>query len=168
MMPNFFQKFHVGRISKYSLTCLLLVLTTFSFVQGAYAQAAGDTFVHLFEWKWTDIAEECEQFLGPNGYKAIQISPPQESPIINDPPNPWWSRYQPVSYQLEGRSGTRTEFADMVTRCKTAGVEIYADAVINHMTGVYGQDNVPGGPPWSGVAGTQFSDYTYPHPDASL
>lgn len=23
--------------------------------------------VHLFEWKWTDIADECENFLGPKG-----------------------------------------------------------------------------------------------------
>ena len=22
-------------------------------------------FVHLFEWKWSDIAAECERFLGP-------------------------------------------------------------------------------------------------------
>ena len=28
--------------------------------------AAGDVFVHLFEWKWTDIAAECESVLGPN------------------------------------------------------------------------------------------------------
>jgi alpha-amylase len=24
--------------------------------------------VHLFEWKWLDIAQECEEFLGPKGY----------------------------------------------------------------------------------------------------
>lgn len=23
--------------------------------------------VHLFEWKWLDIADECENFLGPKG-----------------------------------------------------------------------------------------------------
>lgn len=23
--------------------------------------------VHLFEWKWLDIADECETFLGPKG-----------------------------------------------------------------------------------------------------
>ena len=26
-----------------------------------------DTYVHLFEWRWPDIALECENFLGPNG-----------------------------------------------------------------------------------------------------
>lgn len=30
--------------------------------------------VHLFEWKWTDIALECERFLGPNGYAGVQVT----------------------------------------------------------------------------------------------
>lgn len=29
--------------------------------------------VHMFEWKWEDIAIECVQFLGPNGFKGIQV-----------------------------------------------------------------------------------------------
>src|SRR2546429_8818633 len=40
--------------------------------------AAGDVFVHLFEWKWTDIATECETVLGPARFRAGQVSPPQE------------------------------------------------------------------------------------------
>ena len=32
-----------------------------------------DVFVHLFEWKWTDVARECEQFLAPAGYCAVQV-----------------------------------------------------------------------------------------------
>ena len=35
-------------------------------------------FVHLFEWKWTDVATECEEYLGPNGFYAVQTSPPME------------------------------------------------------------------------------------------
>jgi alpha-amylase len=30
--------------------------------------------VHLFEWKWTDIAAECENFLQYYGYGAVQVS----------------------------------------------------------------------------------------------
>lgn len=30
--------------------------------------------VHLFEWKWNDIADECENFLAPKGYGAVQVS----------------------------------------------------------------------------------------------
>lgn len=33
-----------------------------------------DVMVHLFEWKWHDIADECERFLAPKGYGGIQVS----------------------------------------------------------------------------------------------
>jgi alpha-amylase len=116
--------------------------------------AAGDVFVHLFEWKWTDIAAECENVLGPAGFHAVQVSPPEEHSL--EPPNyPWSERYQPVSYSIErSRSGTGTEFAGMVTRCKAAGVGIIVDAVINHMT------NYPS--PGVGSNGTSYSKYEYP------
>lgn len=29
--------------------------------------------VHLFEWKWSDIALECERFLAPNGFAGVQV-----------------------------------------------------------------------------------------------
>jgi alpha-amylase len=106
-------------------------------------------FVQLFEWDWTDIADECENVLGPAGYTAVQVSPPNEH--IEGPA--WWARYQPVSYKIESRNGTREEFADMVARCDAAGVGIYADAVINHMAGF---------PEGTGVAGSAFAEYDYP------
>lgn len=113
--------------------------------------AAGDVFVHLFEWKWSDIASECEAVLGPAGFRAVQVSPPQEHAVING--HPWWQRYQPVSYSIaRSRSGTRAEFTDMVNRCKAAGVGIYVDAVINHMTAGAG----------TGSAGTVYTKYSYP------
>ncbi len=115
--------------------------------------AAGDVSVHLFEWRWVDIAAECETVLGPAGVKAVQISPPQEHSIT--PSYDWSERYQPVSYSLvHSRSGTDVEFSDMVNRCKAVGVDIIADAVINHMT------NYPS--PGVGSNGTSYSKYEYP------
>jgi len=115
--------------------------------------AAGDVFVHLFEWRWTDIAAECENVLGPAGFTAVQISPPEEHSI--EPTYPWSERYQPVSYSIaHSRSGTGAEFGDMVNRCKAVGVGIIADAVINHMT------NYPS--PGLGSNGTAYSKYNYP------
>src|SRR2546421_1821058 len=115
--------------------------------------AAGDVFVHLFEWKWTDIATECETVLGPAGFTAVQISPPEEHSIV--PTHDWSERYQPVSYSVaRSRSGTGAEFADMVTRCKTSGVDIIVDAVINHMT------NFPS--PGVGSNGSAYTKYNYP------
>lgn len=32
-----------------------------------------NTIVHLFEWKWDDIAAECENFLAPKGYAGVQV-----------------------------------------------------------------------------------------------
>ena len=111
-------------------------------------------FVQLFEWRWPDVATECEQWLGPHGFAAVQISPPQEHALIDDGTNhfPWWERYQAVSYRLESRSGTRAEFADMVARCRAVGVDVYADAILNHMAAGGG----------TGSAGTQYTKYRYP------
>lgn len=100
--------------------CLLLIKSSF---------ASNKTFVHLFEWSWSDVAKECEDFLGPKGFDAVQVSPAMEHISGSQ----WWTRYQPVSYQIVSRSGSREEFASMVSRCKAVGVSIYADAVINHM-----------------------------------
>jgi len=94
------------------------------------------TMVHLFEWKWEDIADECDRFLGPKGYGGVQVSPVQENAIISN--RPWYERYQPVSYSLTTRSGNEEQFATMVKRCKRAGVNIYVDIVLNHMAGTEG------------------------------
>jgi alpha-amylase len=115
--------------------------------------AAGDVFVHLFEWPWPSIAAECENVLGPAGVKAVQVSPPQEHSIT--PSHDWSERYQPVSYSLErSRSGTEAQFQNMVNRCASVGVGIYVDAVINHMT------NFPS--PGTGSNGTAYTKYDYP------
>merc|ERR1719506_2657387 len=100
-----------------------------TFPANTMGKGPGQAFVHLFEWSWEDVALECEQWLGPKGYTAVQISPPNEH-ISGDA---WWTRYQPVTYELVSRSGSADEFADMVERCNAVGVGIYADAVINHI-----------------------------------
>ncbi|XP_025020264.1 pancreatic alpha-amylase-like isoform X2 [Python bivittatus] len=93
------------------------------------------SIVHLFEWRWNDIALECERYLAPNGFGGVQISPPNENLVVTTPWRPWWERYQPISYQLCSRSGNESEFKDMVIRCNNVGVYIYVDAVVNHMCG---------------------------------
>ncbi|KAJ1523467.1 hypothetical protein ONE63_001321 [Megalurothrips usitatus] len=95
-----------------------------------------NAIVHLFEWKWNDIAAECENFLGPKGYGAVQVSPVTENVVVwQDGQRPWWERYQPISYGLHTRSGTEDELRRMVRRCNNVGVRTYVDIVLNHMTG---------------------------------
>ena len=120
-----------------------------------FAQELSRTaFVQLFEWKWTDVARECESYLGPKGFAAVQVSPPNEHAWVTSgdgAPFPWWMRYQPVSYSLDrSRSGTRAEFIDMVNRCNAVGVGIYADAVFNHTASGTGTTSSSGPSPWGG------------------
>lgn len=91
--------------------------------------------VHLFEWTWKDIAKECEDYLGPAGFNMVQVSPISEH-VAGDL---WSTRYQPTSFLLESRSGSREEFVDMVARCRNSGVDVMVDVILNHMAGPYVQ-----------------------------
>ena len=104
--------------------------------------------VQLFMWPWNSIAKECE-FLSDSGIDWVLTSPPQEH-ITGAA---WWTTYQPVSYKIESRLGTRDEFKSMVEACNRAGVDVIADAVINHMTAQSSG---------TGYAGTEFTKYEYP------
>ncbi|XP_055372787.1 alpha-amylase 1-like, partial [Condylostylus longicornis] len=96
--------------------------------------------VHLFEWKFSDIANECEQYLGPKGYGGIQLSPVNENLIKKEIyGRPWWERYQPISYLIQTRSGNEEDFLNMSKRCNDAGVRIYVDVVFNHMAAGHGK-----------------------------
>ncbi|MDG4763559.1 carbohydrate-binding module family 20 domain-containing protein [Solwaraspora sp. WMMD406] len=120
----------------------------------------GTAIVHLFQWRWESVADECETTLGPNGWGGVQVSPPQEHVVLPSAEGatyPWWQDYQPVSYRIDQtRRGTRAEFVDMVERCRDQGVKIYVDMVLNHMSGT---GSVGSGP---GSAGTVYGKYDYP------
>lgn len=128
--------------------------------QPAAAQPQDDgrgVIVNMFQWNWDSVAAECTDVLGPQGFGGVQVSPPQESISLphNNPAHPWWEVYQPVSYQLTSRLGDRAAFVAMVRACDSAGVDVYVDAVLNHMTG---QNN--GG---TGYGGSTFTDkHVYP------
>ncbi|KAF8714607.1 Alpha-amylase, partial [Rhizoctonia solani] len=110
-----------------------------------------EVLVQMFGWNWKSIAAECESFLGPAGVGFVQVNPPQEH--LNG--DQWWVDYQAVSYQLQSKRGSRSDFAEMVGRCKNVGVKVSVvkDMIWNHMAGV--ENGV-------GNAGTQFSHYNYP------
>lgn len=107
-------------------------------------------FIQLFEWPWKDIKKECVRNLGPNGYAAVQVSPPQEHVVWEN--SPWWERYQPISYKLFSRSGDELDFKEMVEACNNAGVDVYVDVVFNHMAGI---------DEGHGIAGSTFTHYNY-------
>lgn len=110
------------------------ILAGGSLLGAGQAQAAGfnppDASVQMFRWRWTDIAKECTNWLGPQGYGAVQVSPPQASASLGA----WWDVYQPVNYtSFKSNMGTEAEFQAMVNTCHTAKVRVYADVVVNHL-----------------------------------
>lgn len=113
--------------------------------------------VQLFEWTFADIALECEQFLGPHGYAAVQTSSVVEHSVL--PGRPWYERYQPVSYHIRTRSGDAAALRDMIDRCRRVGVRVFVDVVLNHMAG-----RSPDGDPLLGTDGSiaTFENRSYP------
>jgi alpha-amylase len=117
-----------------------------------------DVIANLFEWNWASVANECVAVLGPKGYGGVQVAPPQDSvkrTKLGDGNDtilhPWWEVYQPVDYGLTSRMGNEAQFKAMVATCRGAGVKVYVDAVINHMTG---QGNLSYG-------GVSYTKYEY-------
>jgi alpha-amylase len=91
--------------------------------------AAGDVSVHLFEWRWADIATECEQVLGPAGLArragvaAAGARGHQRRAVVAAlPAGELQHRPEPLG------DGRRVREA-WWSRCRAAGVDIYVDAV---------------------------------------
>jgi alpha-amylase len=121
--------------------------------QAAAAPATTRPAVNLFQWTWNAIARECTTEIGPAGYGFVQTSPPNEHVRLA---GQWWTSYQPVSYKIESKLGTRAEYKAMIDTCRAAGVSVIADVVVNHMTGQSSG---------TGWAGTQFTEEHYPGPE---
>ena len=80
--------------------------------KGDYRGGQKGAIVELFMWPHMDVAKECD-ILASMGYMGVKLFPVQEQimsmePFSNDL-NPWYFAYQPVSYRLQGRMGTRDQ-----------------------------------------------------------
>ena len=63
--------------------------------------------VHLFNWKWNDIATECETFLGPNKFCGVQVLLVYHYTSYNDTARVLFmlnTEYRMVSYGIVGIS----------------------------------------------------------------
>lgn len=114
---------------------------------------APNSIAVLFGWKWIDIMHEVP-FLAAHGYDAIKISPPQE--FVMRQGDPWWTIYQPVTYQPSSFYGTKEEFIKMIDFCHGYNIKVYADLILNHMA-----HYVDSEPEHIGTNGTKFEKYSY-------
>jgi len=129
-----------------SLVALTVAIPTPNLVRRSGGK---DVIIQMFQWNWDSIAQECTDFIGPAGYGYVQVSPAQET-ITGDQ---WWTDYQPVSYIIGNKHGTRERYRNMVDTCHRAGVKVMADIIPNHMAGLDSG---------SGTSGSTFTHYNYP------
>lgn len=105
---------------------------------GDYRKGQKGAIVEFFMWPHAAVEQECAT-LAKMGYMGAKLFPVHEQLMsyetFNNDLNPWYFAYQPVSYRLQGRMGSRDDLRKAIYSCRKAGVRMYADAVINHMTG---------------------------------
>ncbi|BET01034.1 alpha-amylase [Nesidiocoris tenuis] len=111
--------------------------------------------VEMFEWRFDDIALECELYLGPKGFDAVQVSPVAEPAVFERSKSKWLDRYGPVSYLVKSLSGDENEFRDMCQRCYNVGVKVYVEVVINNMMATYVGKEM--GQVFKGLAGSEVN-----------
>ena len=105
---------------------------------GDYRNGQKGAIVELFGWPDEAIEKECK-IISEAGYLGIKLFPHMEQVMswqqIENMMNPWYFMYQPVSYSLNGRMGNRSTLRKMIKTCRSYGLRVYADAVVNHMSG---------------------------------
>jgi alpha-amylase len=148
-----------GHITALATTALvaatLLPVTMLAASSPAHAAATASSAAlsknvtaNLFEYNWPSVAAACTNTLGPDGFAAVQVAPPEDS--LDNPNHSWWDVYQPVDYSLTSRLGTPAQFQSMVSTCHAAGVKVYVDAVLNHMAAAS-----------TGAGGTSYGGQSY-------
>lgn len=123
-------------------------------VGGSSSNATGDdpyrggqkgAIVEMFGWPDQDIEKEC-YFLAKSGYMGVKIYPHQEQVMSGEPfqnlLNPWYFMYQPVSYRLQGRMGSRADLRQLITTCRSLGVRVYAGTLSNIFCLANGDSNL--------------------------
>ena len=69
--------------------------------------------VDLFQWKYDDVAKECEKVLAPKGVAAVLVASPVEKAAGSE----WWRALTPVNFsKLNSPMGSEAEFRDMINR----------------------------------------------------
>jgi alpha-amylase len=94
--------------------------------------------VEFVGWPHKDVEKECD-LLSKAGYLGVKLFPVNEHLMSSEPDasgalNPWYYSFQPVSYKLESRFGTREELVSLIRTCRSLGVRVYVDVVLNHFT----------------------------------
>ncbi|WP_276271306.1 alpha-amylase domain-containing protein [Haloarcula litorea] len=120
------------------------------------ASALGDSAVYqYYHTDWTTVESDLGT-IADQGYDAIQVPPAQYSRLdrshqksVTDPP----LGYQPIDLKnFNSVFGTEAEYQSMVEEAHAQGLDVVADAVVNHMAA---NDD------FRGAEGVTFADLPY-------
>ncbi len=95
----------------------------------AHAPAASaGVILHAFNWRYDEVAANADE-IAARGFASVLVSPPLKSDG-----SAWWARYQPQDYRvIDHALGNTESFRSMSQRLAAAGLNLYADIVVNHM-----------------------------------
>ncbi|MBX0346956.1 DUF1939 domain-containing protein [Halomicroarcula pellucida] len=132
------------------------------------AEAVGSSAVYqYYHTDWNQVKSNLST-IADQGYDAIQVPPAQYSRLdrshqqgVTDPP----LGYQPVDFKnFNSVFGTEAEYEDMVAEAHAQGLDVIADAIINHMAA---NDDFRGAPGISFADLPYFSEQDF-HPESSI
>ena len=86
--------------------------------------------LHLFQWKLADIEKNLST-IKQQGFNSILISPVQ--PFKNELENNWYWCYQPLSFSIGNKFGTKEELKNLCDTSHKLGIEVYIDVVVTHV-----------------------------------
>ena len=86
--------------------------------------------IHMFNKHVSEIASYLEQ-IASSGYAHILISPVTLCNLGDG--NVWWSRYQPLSYEIGSSAiASYDEIKKFIKTCNDMKIKVICDVVINH------------------------------------
>ena len=118
-----------------------------AFASGSGAAAIGDSAVlQFYHTDWSDVEYHMEG-IADAGFDAVQVPPAQRSKLTradqdhdHHPP----LGYQPIDHKnFDSVFGAEWEYSRMVDAAHANGLDVIADAVINHMAAGVDFDNFP-------------------------
>ncbi|KFO26898.1 Alpha-amylase 1 [Fukomys damarensis] len=105
-------------------------------VYSPHTQHGRTSIVHLFEWRWADIAAECERYLGPKGFGGVQVRIYVDA-VINHmcavgnaagTSSTCGSYYNPHNRDFPAVPYSGWDFNDGKCKTESGGIENYKDA----------------------------------------
>jgi hypothetical protein len=93
--------------------------------------------IELFGWDYVSILKEIDVIVKA-GWTGIRLFPVFEHvmylPNLKKNNNPWYTIYQPVSYNFNSVNGSREQLQQVINKANELNLNVYVDIIFNHTT----------------------------------